>query len=198
MVTRAEMSIRTRASLISAAMDLLATRSYDDMSVGDVAAAAGVTKGAFYHHYVGKEELVFALQQHLLDEAIDASAVIVAERLPPAEELRALVRLHLTAVVEHRQALSVSLPERRSAGPEKWAVIRAKRNRIEAFVVECIERGRETGAFGPGDDPRLLAYGMLGMCYWSNVWFRRNGSWSIDEVADVLSRMVLDGVRAGA
>jgi TetR/AcrR family transcriptional regulator, cholesterol catabolism regulator len=194
MVTRAEMSVRTKASLIRVATTLLAERSYDDTSVDDIATAAGVTKGAFYHHYSGKEELVLALQEHLLDEAIDRSAAIVAQRMAPPDELRALVRLHVSAVVEHRRALSVSLPERRSAGPEKWAVIRAKRDRIEAFVVECIERGARTGHFGDGGDARLRAYGLLGMCYWSNAWYRPGGRWSVDQVVDTFADLALTGL----
>jgi TetR/AcrR family transcriptional regulator, cholesterol catabolism regulator len=194
MVTRAEMSVRTKASLIRAATALLSEKSYDDTSVDDIATAAGVTKGAFYHHYAGKEELVLALQEHLLDEAIDGSAAIVAQRMAPPDELRELVRLHLSAVVEHRQALSVSLPERRSAGREKWVVIRAKRDRIEQFVVECIERGATSGHFGGAGDPRLQAYGLLGMCYWSNAWYRADGSWTLDQMVDTFTGMALGGL----
>lgn len=188
------MTVRTRARLARAAVTLFAEQPYDQTSVGDIAAAAGVTKGAFYHHYAGKEELLRSVQHELLDEAIAASAEIVARRLPPREELRELVRLHLTAVIEHRQILSVSVPERRSGGPAEWAVIKAKRDRIEAFVVDAIVRGSALGAFTATGDPRLLAYGLLGMCYWSNVWFRRDGRWGLDEVVDRLADLALDGL----
>lgn len=197
MVTRAEMTVRTRARLVSAAIELLGRKTYSDTSIEDIAAAAGVTKGAFYHHYAGKEELLLAVQQELLDQAIDSSAAIVAQRMAAQDELRALIGFHLTAAVEHREALSVSLPERRSAGSEKWAVVRAKRDRIEAYFVECVERGQNGGDFADRDDPRLLAYGLLGMCYWTNVWFRQDGRWSLDQVVETLARMALDGLRAG-
>jgi AcrR family transcriptional regulator len=194
MVTRAEMAVRTRARLVSAAVALFAEQPYDRTSVGDIAAAAGVTKGAFYHHYAGKEELLRSIQRQLLDEMIDSSAAIVARGLPPCEELRELVRLHLTVVIEHREVLSISVPERRSVGPADWAVIKAKRDRIEAFVVDAIVRGSALGVFTAPGDPRLLAYGLLGMCYWSNVWFRRDGRWSFDEVVDRLADLALGGL----
>jgi hypothetical protein len=86
------------------------------------------------------------------------------------------------------------VPERRSGGPAEWAVIKAKRDRIEAFVVDAIVRGSALGAFTATGDPRLLAYGLLGMCYWSNVWFRRDGRWGFDEIVDRLADLALDGL----
>jgi hypothetical protein len=115
--------------------------------------------------------------------------------MPPSEELRALLALHVTMVLEHRQALSVSLTERRSPGPDRWAVIRAKRDRIEAFVVDCLVRGRESGEFGAVGPPRLLAYTLLGMCYWGNQWFRPDGRWSVEQIVDTIAAVALDGVR---
>jgi hypothetical protein len=32
------------------------------------------------------------------------------------------------------------------------------------------------------------------MCYWSNVWFRRDGRWGLDEVVDRLADLALDGL----
>lgn len=57
---------QTRAELLTAAAELIATRGYEGASVGDIAAAAGYTKGAVYANFGSKEELLHSLaREHL-------------------------------------------------------------------------------------------------------------------------------------
>ena len=50
-----------KQEVLDAAMHLFATRGYDNTSINDVIAAIGISKGAFYHHFASKEDLVEAL-----------------------------------------------------------------------------------------------------------------------------------------
>lgn len=47
----------TRKALLDAARDLFGARGYAETSLDQIVAAAGVTKGALYHHFGGKEQL---------------------------------------------------------------------------------------------------------------------------------------------
>lgn len=58
---RRERVDRTRADLLDAMADLVAARGYEGASVGDVAAAAGYTKGAVYANFGSKEDLFVSL-----------------------------------------------------------------------------------------------------------------------------------------
>ena len=51
----------TRAALMDAAAGLFATRGYADVSIDDVLAETGVSRGALYHHFPGKEALFLAV-----------------------------------------------------------------------------------------------------------------------------------------
>ena len=48
-------NLSTRERLISAAIDVIRVKGYAATSVNDIAAAAGVTKGSFFHHFATKE-----------------------------------------------------------------------------------------------------------------------------------------------
>ena len=50
----------SRTRLLSAAIDLVRVHGYNATRVEDVCAAAGVTKGSFFHHFASKEELAIA------------------------------------------------------------------------------------------------------------------------------------------
>jgi AcrR family transcriptional regulator len=59
--TQAERRAATRAALIAAGRRLFAERGYEAVSSEEIAAAAGVTRGALYHHFDGKQELFAAV-----------------------------------------------------------------------------------------------------------------------------------------
>lgn len=55
-------SARTR--LLDAAVDVIRRQGFTATTVDDLCAAAGVTKGAFFHHFSSKEALAVAAAQH--------------------------------------------------------------------------------------------------------------------------------------
>jgi AcrR family transcriptional regulator len=58
---RAAQGRATREQLIEVATRLFAERGYEDTSIEAVLAAAGVSRGALYHHFAGKDDLFFAV-----------------------------------------------------------------------------------------------------------------------------------------
>jgi AcrR family transcriptional regulator len=65
----------TRALLIKAARDLFGEQGYVDTSLDEIVARAGVTKGAVYHHFEGKEGLFRAVFEQVHREVTDQAAV---------------------------------------------------------------------------------------------------------------------------
>lgn len=88
-----------RAQLIQLGTRVFSSRPYDDVSIDELAEAAGISKGLLYHYFRGKRELyvetVRTASLHLrrLTEP-DAS-------LPPGERLRAAIDGHLDYVRQH-------------------------------------------------------------------------------------------------
>ena len=70
----------TRASLVRAARELFGEKGYVDTSIDEIVARAGVTKGAVYHHFDGKEGLFRAVFEQVHTEVTDQAA---AEFLGP-------------------------------------------------------------------------------------------------------------------
>ena len=77
---RAAQGAATRAALVAAAREHFGTRGFADTSLDDVVAEAGVTKGALYHHFRGKEDLFAAVYEQVQH---DVSDQVVAEFLRP-------------------------------------------------------------------------------------------------------------------
>ena len=69
-------SEETRSKIIETAIKLFSTRGFNAASVDDICKDAGISKGAFYHHFKSKQELFLALLDgwlQTIDNAIEAS-----------------------------------------------------------------------------------------------------------------------------
>ena len=56
-----------RTRLLDAAIDVIRTQGYAATTVDDLCRAAGVTKGAFFHHFASKDAMAVAAAQHWTD-----------------------------------------------------------------------------------------------------------------------------------
>src|ERR1700716_1961312 len=75
---KAAQSEATRAALIATAHRLFAARGYTEVGTEEIVRAAGVTRGALYHHFPGKRELFEAVYEDVerqLVERIAESAI---------------------------------------------------------------------------------------------------------------------------
>ncbi|WP_039932424.1 TetR family transcriptional regulator [Streptomyces viridochromogenes] len=94
---------RTRDALLRAALELFATRGYDETTVDDIAAAVDVSQRTFFRYFAGKEETAFFVPR--LAEALVVDAV---RARPPGEApLEALRR----AVLESWDAINEAIVE---------------------------------------------------------------------------------------
>jgi AcrR family transcriptional regulator len=81
--TQAQRSAVTRAALVSAARPLFASRGYADVGTPEIAAAAGMTRGALYHQFTDKLSLFTAVLEQLEEELVAQLAEQVAAAAPP-------------------------------------------------------------------------------------------------------------------
>jgi len=87
----------TRLALVAAARRLFAERGYHGVSVRDVTAAAGVTRGALAHHFADKQDLFLAVFDAVERELIAAGAGQPDPEADPWTRFRAGVQAYLDA-----------------------------------------------------------------------------------------------------
>jgi AcrR family transcriptional regulator len=88
-----------RAQLIELGTRLFSSRSYEDISIDDVAEQAGISKGLLYHYFGGKREYYVEVLRAASQELRRLTAPDA--RLSPAARLRAAVDAHLNYVQSH-------------------------------------------------------------------------------------------------
>jgi AcrR family transcriptional regulator len=120
--TQAERSAATRTALIAAARPLFAARGYAGVGTEELVRAAGVTRGALYHQFAGKEELFAAVFEQLEAEVAERLGALLAPEgdVDPLEALRAGVGAWLDAVEDPEIQRIVLLDAPAVLGWERW------------------------------------------------------------------------------
>jgi AcrR family transcriptional regulator len=143
--TQAERSEATRNALMTVARRLFTERGYDAVSAEEIVREAGVTRGALYHHFGGKAELLEAVYERLEAESTERVARIVlgSDLHSPVAAMKAGVGAFLDecAEPELRQIALHDAPA--VLGWDRWREIGAANGLglIEASLTAAIEAG---------------------------------------------------------
>lgn len=188
----------TRRALLASALKLFEVGGYHATSVEDIVKEANLTKGALYHHFSGKEEILQQIQEEYIDDRLRNCRRILESFEAPAERLRQLILESLVAIDQFRAHVTVFTQERRFLTEERFAAIKKKRDELDAMYESVIRQGIEEGVFNPALQPRIASFGVLGMLTSAYNWYRPDGLLAVSEVADQLSELVLEGLTSSA
>ena len=131
--TAASTPQQRREQMLDAANDLFAERGYEEVSVEDIARAAGVTRGLVHHYFGGRTEVYIALLERL--DAIREEAL----RPPEGRSARARVADSVSRWLDWTEAnrmiyLGTIAPGEDIADPEVRRVVADLRGRAVALL----------------------------------------------------------------
>jgi len=120
---KVEQGVATRREIAQAAMRLFAELGYGGVSIEAVLAATGVSRGALYHHFAGKEALFEAAYEAMEADLMRRTTAATADATSPADGLRTGCDAFLDLVQEDavRQVVLIDAPS--VLGWEKWREI---------------------------------------------------------------------------
>jgi AcrR family transcriptional regulator len=122
-----------REQLLASGAQLLAERPYDEVSIEEIARAAGVSKGLLYHYFPTKKDFLIAALERGQDELAELTAP--DPTLPPAEQLAASLERFLDFVEQHEAAYAAIFRSRGGGDPDIQAALEAGRQqRMDAVI----------------------------------------------------------------
>ena len=188
----------SRNRIFEIAAEVFHRKGYDNTSMSDVAAAAGLTKAGLYHHISSKESLLYTV----LDYGLDLTKAYVLERLEhisdPLERLRTMIDLHLRLVLEERN-LEVTglLHECKTLSPADRARINRRKKEYVRMATNLIDEVAKK--YHVQDvNPKVAAYALLGMLNWTYQWYKASGSNTREEIVETFQHIFLRGILGNA
>jgi AcrR family transcriptional regulator len=195
--TQAGRSAATRTALVTAARRLWAQRGYAAVGTPEIAAAAGVTRGALYHQFADKTELFAAVLEEVEGEVTAALGERVAREGPPdplaAMRLGATAWLDACADPEVQRIVLLDAPS--VLGWERFRAVGMRHGLglVEAMLAAAVEAGAI-----PAQPLRPLAHLLIGAMDEAALYVARapDPDAARAEMAPILTRLV-DGLSVG-
>ncbi|NKQ58978.1 TetR/AcrR family transcriptional regulator [Amycolatopsis sp. K13G38] len=182
--------------LLSAATRLFAQRGYDRTSVQEIVAAAGVTKGAMYHYFGSKDDLLSEIYGRVLRLQTEQLEKVATTEAPVLERLRRAAADVVVSTIENLDDTTIFMQSMHLLSPEKRRSVRAERRGYHERFRSLIEEGQRAGVFR-GDKPAdIVVDFFFGSVHHLGSWYRDDGELSARQVAEHYADLLLDGLRA--
>ena len=179
-----------RGDLLRVCARLFREKGFDGTTVRDISGAAGMHSGSPFYHFPSKQEMLLAVMEQGLAEGLRKSEAVLAERVPPEEKFRRLVRVHLGTILEEgNDFIPVLLYDWRSLTQANRRRVIALKDRYDALWQEILDELAQAGRVA--GDAQLARLFVLGAVNWSAQWYRSGGRLSLDEIAVQAARLLL-------
>jgi AcrR family transcriptional regulator len=126
-----------RAVILGAALDAFAAGGYNETSLEDVAARAGISKALIYEHFSSKRELFRALLNTYVGELMERVVGTIAQAEPGEDRLREGVAAFLAYVEERREAWRMLV--RNVSDPEIATLLERLRHEVAGSITVLME-----------------------------------------------------------
>lgn len=187
---------QTRQDLLRAALTVFSQKGYTATRLEDVAGAAGVTRGAIYHHFGSKTDLYSALIEEAntvgnsaIDRAVNEGGTFI--------EIVTRILVYTFALLEDDQrfsevmALQLTTPDVDALSQRRYDEAQELVDSISGFFRVIVEQGELRHDL----DPVTAARAFLGYQYGlSNLWLFNRDAFSIKDSAPQLAEIFVGGI----
>jgi AcrR family transcriptional regulator len=174
-----------RAQLLALGLAMFSERSYDEVSIDDLAAAAGVSKGLLYHYFPTKRDLYVAA----LDAAAQdlcAQTVVSPDVGPPEQRLVRGLATYMDFVDQHGKAYVALMRGGIGSDPEVASILEQTRTAFAARILEALPRDQAQEPF-----VALALRGWIGFVEATSIeWVARPAAHR-DDLVELLASMLV-------
>jgi AcrR family transcriptional regulator len=198
---RNEQTGNTEERILKQAMRLFLEKGYHGTSIDDITQAAGLTKGALYWHFRGKEDLLQKIVEEFEKRFLDGLIRVVGEMKGGASEKFDKLCRYNAAFAYYNPELCVSFTTLAAEliGAHHGIETEIKRiyKKYQKFLSNLIIEGKKGGIFRKEIDKDLTALGI--MAFHDGIllhWFMNKDKVNGKGLADTFKKIILNGLMA--
>lgn len=192
------MAASKEQEIIAVAAQLFKQKGYRATTLEDIAAAVGMLKGSLYYYIRSKEELLYLVVRDPIRQAYSKLEEIVHSELPIPTKISQAILNHMTLFHQHYPHIAVYLHDYHHLRKKLEENIIETPKHYQKLLATLLEQGIASGEIRSDVDVKVAGYAILGMCNWVYRWYNPEGKLSAEEVAEVFSTLVLEGLHQRA
>lgn len=164
-MTKQQRSEETHANILDSAYQLFSRNGYEATSVANICQAAGVSKGAFYHHFPTKQAVFLELMESWL-AGLNAGFQVARQEthnVPEAILQMALLAGNAVQSTDVKLSIIIEFWTQASRDPSIWNTAIAPYRRYQDYFAELIQEGINEGAFRKDIEARAAARALVSL-----------------------------------
>lgn len=183
-----------REEVLDTALRMFAAKGYRATTIEEIARELDFTPAALYYYVKGKQALLTQIVFRPIDALLEEAARIDAGDASPADKFAAAVRAHMRLIGERQEWFTIMLREQLELEPPELATLREKDREYRKFLTRFLDEAVQRGDLSTSNTS-VAVLTVVGALNWTLQWFRDGGAMDADDVADIINRTVLDGLR---
>ncbi|MDF5757225.1 TetR/AcrR family transcriptional regulator [Spongiactinospora sp. TRM90649] len=171
-----------RRRLIAEATRLFAKQGFESTSVQEIVTAAGVTKGAMYHYFNSKDDLLKEIYGRVLRLQTERLARFADGPGSVRERLHAAAADVVATSVANLDDTKIFFRSMHLLAPDTQLAVRAERRRYHERFRDLVAEGQHTGMFRDDVPADIAVDFFLGSVHHLGTWYRADGRLSGHEL----------------
>lgn len=157
-------SLETQERILTAANTLFSSNGYEKTGVSQICQAAGVSKGAFYHHFPSKHNIFMTLLQQWLEklDKIFLAIETTSEDVPAAIHAMAASTDMILTESQGQLSLFLEFWEKSIRDEKVWEETKEPFLKYFRYFSLLIKKGIDQGTIAPVD-PASAARALIGL-----------------------------------
>ncbi|MFI6498943.1 TetR/AcrR family transcriptional regulator [Nonomuraea typhae] len=184
-----------RRRLLGEATRLFAERGFEGTSVQEIVAAAGVTKGAMYHYFDSKDDLLHEIYARVLRMQMERLTQIADEDRPVKDRLRDAAADVVETTTANLDDSKIFFRSMHLLAPETQKNVRAERRRYHERFRDLVTEGQREGVFRDDIQAEIVVDYFFGSVHHLGTWYRVDGPLSGAEVGRQFAELLLTSLK---
>lgn len=185
-----------RDEIIRVAGNLFYQNGFTKTSVEDIATALSVGKPFIYSFFPSKADLLADVCNRVTSFAADLAVYALNDEGPFTERLDRIVRQLCLRVIEGHLYLAVLFREEKHMPSSAVKQLTRNRHAFKNAVTKLLDDGKKAGEFKFQSSAAITELAITGMITWVFTWYQERGALKPEQIADEMSSLVMDMVRA--
>ena len=180
--------------MIACAAELFAREGFENVGMGRLADAVGISKAGVYHYFRAKREILDTIVITTLDGLTESVAAATVEVDGPRDRLIAFITAHAAYFEANYWAFTTMLVGFGGLGSRGTReLVVEQRDRYEGLLRQILQEGVDSGDFRAVHLP-TASRAALSMLNWMVRWFDPSGPERATDVAARYAELLLDGL----
>ncbi|GGS78643.1 TetR family transcriptional regulator [Planobispora rosea] len=184
-----------RQRLLGEATRLFAERGFESTSVQEIVSAAGVTKGAMYHYFDSKDDLLHEIYARVLRLQTDRLNHFAGAPGPVAERLHAAAADVVRTTVDNLDDSKIFFRSMHLLAPDTRKTVRAERRVYHERFRDLVTEGQREGVFRDDIPADIVVDFFFGSVHHLGTWYSPEGPLSGAELGTHFADLLLTSLQ---